>query len=156
MSSARRIPDLAAHQRSCRTGLVRIGLVGPIGVDPDAVASALEQALDRVNYQTRQLRLADLLPAVMAAPGLMPMDRRYHERMDAGNEFRRTLQRNDAPALLAIAAIRDERHSETGEGQAAHPALRIPIAFAQDARGDREAPRGLRGELLRRGHVCPA
>jgi hypothetical protein len=100
-----------------------IGLVGPIGVDLDAVASALEQALERVSYQMRQLHLIDLLsgllPGVITSAGAS-MDRRYRERMDAGNRFRKALQRGDALALLAMAAIRDERGNE-GKGNTKDP-----------------------------------
>jgi deoxycytidylate deaminase len=88
-----------------------VGLVGTIGVDLDAVASALEQAFERVTYHTRQLRLIDLLPEHLAPAAHAPMERRYRERMDAGDRFRKTLQRNDAVALLAMAGIRGERES---------------------------------------------
>jgi deoxycytidylate deaminase len=97
-----------------------IGLVGPIGVDLDAVASALQQAFERVSYQARQLRLIELLPGVIEASARASMDRRYRDRMDAGNRFRKALQRNDALALVALAAIRDERGNE-GRGTVKEP-----------------------------------
>jgi cytidine deaminase len=89
-----------------------IGLVGAIGVDLTAVSAALGRALETVNYTTRDVRLIELVAALDKRWSYQPdmkLEDRYGKRMDAGNEVRSILKRNDALVLIAMAAIRKLR-----------------------------------------------
>src|SRR5437762_1653607 len=93
-----------------------IGLVGTIGTDLDRVAQALSRALDSVGYRTDEEPVS-LIERVMQFDRWRdlpktPFDKRTDARMDAGNELRKHLERNDALALLAMAAIRETRKLE--------------------------------------------
>jgi len=88
-----------------------VGLIGPIGVELELLTSELEAAFSSVNYSTRQLHLIKGVWQYSSwnEPKSSVYHENYHKRMDAGNEFRDRLQRRDALACLAIAAVQNER-----------------------------------------------
>ncbi len=95
-----------------------IGLVGAIGVDLALVSKLFEKVLESVNYSVRSIKLMDLVPAIFKTDDSYhstKVDNRYHGRMDVGNEFRRSVKRNDALALLAASNIRNYRLTENGD-----------------------------------------
>ncbi|MBK9262399.1 MAG: hypothetical protein IPM54_21675 [Polyangiaceae bacterium] len=98
-----------AEQESKAGQELVIGLVGAIGTDLSRVEIALQRAFKAVNYTTQSIKLIDKLPAP-APKELARVDQRYARKMDAGNEFRKLLQRKDALALLGVAAIRNARY----------------------------------------------
>lgn len=88
-----------------------VGLISPIGVDLRVLVDELQTAFRSVSYNAK---IISLIEPVLEYPDwkntpLSPLDLRYHSRMDAGNEFRLKIQRNDALAALAIASIKKER-----------------------------------------------
>src|SRR5262245_61984713 len=92
------------------------GLVGPIGVDLEAVTEALIDALKEVEYDACNIRITNLMREVdvklsLDAPGYVDS---FKERIAYANKVRSTLGRNDALAILAISAIREFRVSSGG------------------------------------------
>jgi deoxycytidylate deaminase len=95
-----------------------IGLVGPIGVDLEAVTTCLGEQLHRVGYKHKVIRVSDIM-RFDAADG----DRSqtgYVERIKSliqyANQFCEQHKSNAALAALAISAIRGARQSITGRG----------------------------------------
>lgn len=90
-----------------------IALVGAVGTDLDLVADALKRALHEVDYEPHVIRLSDLLRQIDRFRNLpvQRYDKRLSELMTAGTEFREKVQRGDAMAPLAIAAIRAVRQA---------------------------------------------
>ncbi|CAN7310674.1 anti-phage dCTP deaminase [Bradyrhizobium sp. LjRoot220] len=92
------------------------GLVGPIGVDLESVTECLSNALADVGYDSKTIRITELMKEV----GLgLPLDAAgyidsYRQRIDYANKVREVLKRNDALAILAISAIREFRFEATG------------------------------------------
>lgn len=94
-----------------------IGLVGAIGTELDAICEALEKHLRGFRYDVKRIGVMELVQQhIQTSPEFDSNDafKRYMARMDAGNRLRLSLCRNDAVALLAIAAIRVERLRSTG------------------------------------------
>lgn len=86
-------------------------LISPIGVDLNMVVDELKSAFRSVSYDTKVI---SLIEPVLEYPewentASAPLNLRYHGRMDAGNQFRFKIQRNDALAALAIASIKKQR-----------------------------------------------
>jgi cytidine deaminase len=94
-----------------------IALVGAIGTDLSIVERELHQHLAAVSYNTVPVSLIELVRPYVDTPAFDDPHvlERYMARMDAGDEFRRDLGRPDAIALLAIAAIREQRSKRTGD-----------------------------------------
>jgi len=92
------------------------GLVGPIGTDLRLVATALEQELSRVGYQSVHVHVTDAFKQIEGEFELAdrPTEKRYRSYMDAGNRLRERLDRQDALALFTVASVRDERRKLTG------------------------------------------
>ncbi len=88
-----------------------IGLVGAIGTDLDAITVGVQNALSALDYESKAINLVETLTEYSAFKDISPRaaDERYRKRMDAGNKFRSLLKAEDAMALMAIAAIRNER-----------------------------------------------
>lgn len=86
------------------------GLVSPIGVDNTSIVHELRKGLLHLNYAVQEI---SLIGPVLALTGQsipdVPLNSSYAARMTAGNDFRRSLGRNDAVALGALAAIRSDR-----------------------------------------------
>lgn len=93
-----------------------VGLVGAVGTALERVAEALEMSLGRVNYSLKRIRLSELLkevPDIHDRLNDSHADERYNSYMDAGNELRKAINRNDAVALLSLFAIADVREAIT-------------------------------------------
>jgi cytidine deaminase len=95
------------------------GLIGAVGTDSEKILEALKGALTQVKYElvpihlivgVRQVERWSQIPTE-------PLDARYTSHMDAGNEFRKVLNRGDALALLGAASIAKERTNATGTRQ---------------------------------------
>lgn len=94
------------------------GIAGAVGTELAAVCGALASALVRVEYDSAEIRLSDLLDwidwdNVVDSPAIddSTVDRHISTRMDAGDALREMLNRGDALALLAILKVtrlRDE------------------------------------------------
>ena len=89
------------------------GLVGAVGTDLDKVVSALTKALSASDYQTKSIRLSDMLRAIDKYRNLPTRyaDEYIDEHMTAGDDFRRIMERRDAVALLGVGNVRDVRES---------------------------------------------
>jgi hypothetical protein len=92
------------------------GLVGPIGVDLEYVTDVLSEALSSVSYETRVLRVTELMREVNTG---LPLDATgyidsFRQRIAYANKVRDLLQRNDALAILAVSAIRQFRAEQGG------------------------------------------
>jgi deoxycytidylate deaminase len=87
------------------------GIVGPIGVDIDAVVENLKDQLERVNYKSSIIHLTKYL-------GIQPDNSSYFARytslIKGGNAVRLKAQDNAAMAALGIGAIRDAREKTSG------------------------------------------
>ena len=100
------------------------GLVGAVGTDLEIVSSALKGALEEVNYTAQTIRLSDLLHEIDKWKDLsdgLPEYDRIMKHMDAGNQFRETLENGDTLALLGIAAIRKERKLNSASKNGSSP-----------------------------------
>jgi deoxycytidylate deaminase len=92
-----------------------IGLVGALGTDLDRVFDALTHAIAVVNYTTddKPIRLSELIAgAPSTSPSILvnaPYEAYLGSRMTAGDTWRRSTQRGDAVALLAVGKIREMR-----------------------------------------------
>lgn len=93
------------------------GIVGAIGANTVEVATQFSNSLRDVGYDSEIIHVIDLLKEFPKWKSFknLKMDKLYHEQMDCGTEFRKTLNRSDALALLSIAAIRNSREKLTGE-----------------------------------------
>lgn len=90
------------------------GLVGAVGTDLDRVVSALTKALTVADYQTKSIRLSEMLRAIDKFKNL-PIkytDEYIDSHMTAGDEFRRIMERRDGVALLGVGNVRDFRASK--------------------------------------------
>jgi cytidine deaminase len=90
------------------------GLVGAVGTDLDKVVSTLTKALDAADYQTKSIRLSEMLRAIDKYKNLPTkyVDEYIYEHMTAGDEFRRITERPDAVALLGVGNVKDFRTSK--------------------------------------------
>jgi cytidine deaminase len=99
------------------------GLVGAVGAQLTHAADALADALREVDYDSIPI---NVLNTVKDQPEwelkeTHGADNEMNARMDCGNACRMTLERNDALALFAIAAIQDKRKTATGFAEKALP-----------------------------------
>lgn len=96
------------------------GLVGAIGTNLELVAENLAESLQAAGYHAAPpIRLSALIRALNSPWSDLPNrdDPDYYDKaMDAGNDLREKLQRNDAVAALAIANISDLRKEEEAKG----------------------------------------
>ena len=101
---------------------VVIGIVGALGINMDLVTQAVQMVFSEVGYTSTLIRLSELL---QEAEDPVPYDKEDLRRatlekervtlhMNAGNALRREMERGDALALLAIAAIRQTRLQHYG------------------------------------------
>lgn len=95
------------------------GLVGPLGTDTSLVEDHLRNALTAVGYRSEPLRLSRLMREIPQPPWSLlkdeTRDQEIKNHIDAGNELRRRLGRNDALALLGLGALRAHRSEIGGE-----------------------------------------
>lgn len=95
------------------------GLVGPIGVDLEAVTDELKDALRAVGYDSQVFRITDLMREVkvglqLDATGYVES---FKQRIAYANRVREQVGRNDALGILAISAIRQFRQSACGNAE---------------------------------------
>jgi len=95
------------------------GLVGAVGTDLDKVVSALSKALSEADYQTKSIRLSEMLRAIDKYKNLPTKyaDERIDKHMTAGDEFREIMERRDAVALLGVGKVREIRASQGKKGE---------------------------------------
>ncbi|HXN23403.1 MAG TPA: anti-phage dCTP deaminase [Candidatus Dormibacteraeota bacterium] len=102
-----------------------IGLVGAVGTDLGQVTEFLTKSLAAVGYSTARvsksttdavppltaIRLARLLHKIAKYKNLpaTPVDEYINQHMTAGDDFRKTVGRDDALAVMAIIDIMEER-----------------------------------------------
>jgi deoxycytidylate deaminase len=94
-----------------------IGLVAAVGTDHDLITEILEETLKGFGYQTRVIRLAQLLhtfPRYKKLP-LEPADEYIEQHQKAGDDFRETTKRSDALAVLGIGEIQKARIKESDD-----------------------------------------
>lgn len=87
------------------------GLAGAVGTNLGLVAKALSESLSEFSYKSKEIGLSDLLHRIdkwKKIPSASE-DERIRKHMDAGNSFRRAVNRGDALAILALGAIRKQR-----------------------------------------------
>jgi cytidine deaminase len=95
-----------------------IGLVGATGTDLSLVAETITESLEAFEYDSEHIRLSDLLQ--IFDPSLpdreaTALDEYVFRYQDAGDDFRKRLDRGDALALAAIARIQEIREERRGE-----------------------------------------
>jgi cytidine deaminase len=96
-----------------------IAIVAPVGADADAVCNTLEESLRRFDYKMSTVRVVEQLKQFS---GYIEEDTeteyaRIKGRMDAGDKFRKELNRNDALALLAVTEIQKIRSQANSSGR---------------------------------------
>jgi deoxycytidylate deaminase len=96
------------------------GLVGAVGTDLRYVQTVLVRELQTVQYLPHEIRLSSLLKECEKYSDLEKMDagpehQRIRAYMDAGDDFRKTSERGDAVALLAMGKVRDLRTEMLGD-----------------------------------------
>jgi deoxycytidylate deaminase len=107
-----------------------IALASATGTDLSIVSKTLEQKLEDYEFKSQWIHLIQLLYAIKKWRGLpqTPVDTRIESHMDAGNDFRRIVERADAIALLGIGAVRRMR-KELGSPTANDPVSRCAYFF---------------------------
>ena len=107
-------PDSAEVSESKAIELF-FGLVGPTGVDLTRLCSALQEQLKLVGYDSRVVRLSELIfPYLGAAAASTNEYQRIDELMTAGTKLRRLTKQGDVIGRLGLARIRALRKEETG------------------------------------------
>ena len=93
------------------------GIVAAVGTDLEFVEKAIRAALVEAGYQRTTIRLSELLDEIQRPAPLRrkPLDVRYLDYMDAGDDLRERTDQNDALAILGIRQVREVRRSATGD-----------------------------------------
>lgn len=102
-------------------------MVAPVGADVEIVCSSLSNALKSFDYSLEGIRVVEQLkqfPSVFLKDEPLEEDKKILGRMDAGDQFRATVARNDALALLAVSAVRKFRATKF---RATHSSEEVPI-----------------------------
>ncbi|WP_082910340.1 anti-phage dCTP deaminase [Sinorhizobium glycinis] len=106
-----------------------IGLVGPIGVQMDAVVAHLKNALDDVEYESHVIHITSVMGDLL--PGLKVKDSTYHDRyyslIENADRVRREAKNQAALACLAISEIRNLREEFGPEGMEPEKARNQPL-----------------------------
>lgn len=124
-----------------------IGLVASVGTDHGLITEILEDTLKNFGYQTRVIRLAQLLHAFPRFKNLPsePADVYIDAHQKAGDEFRELTKRKDALAILGIGEIQANRVKQTTDKEVVIPAcayvirsLKTPeeVALLREVYGD--------------------
>lgn len=105
--------DLKAR-RDC--GELVVGIVGAVGSKLGYVQDALQSAFTAAGYRAEPVRLVELLHEIDKWENLdeAPEDIRLEKHMDAGDEFRSSINSDDALAVLDVGEIRKLRQKLTG------------------------------------------
>jgi deoxycytidylate deaminase len=128
------------------------GLVGPIGVDMSVVERKLEESLAAVHYQSRRIKLTELMRRVAVDgcdidDGADPV-KHFQSRIDYANAVRKKCEDDAALAALGIVAIRENRIQHWKGTHDEEQAQSIPIE--RTAYIIRQLKRPEEIELLRR------
>jgi deoxycytidylate deaminase len=93
------------------------GLVGPIGVDMDAVTKALKRSLEGVGYSSHMIHLTKLMEhkKITVKRDDSSYYARYISLIKYANAYRDLLKNPKIMAGIAISKIREMRESETGD-----------------------------------------
>lgn len=109
-----------------------IGLVGPIGVDLDAVVGFLQSSLKEVDYKTEVVHLTSVLRDLL--PNLAVDDESYSARYNSliknADHVRREVRNHAALACLAISEIRrlrQQRNQDSNKHISSEEARGIPL-----------------------------
>lgn len=90
-----------------------LGIVAPAGADADLVCESIQEALKRFNYTVEIIRVVEQLKQFTGYLDSEP-EKEFEKikgRMDAGDQFREDLNRNDALALLSLLEIQRFRRN---------------------------------------------
>jgi cytidine deaminase len=100
-----------------------IALSCAVGTDTARISEILKTELSAFSYKAETIHLIEQLHQIDRWQSLpdSTVDERYKSHMDAGNEFRSTLGRRDAMALLAVSYIRKLREQLTGDPNSPSP-----------------------------------
>jgi deoxycytidylate deaminase len=93
------------------------GLVGPLGTDLALVVKSLQKELEKVQYDSNEVKLSDLLSEIDGLKNSIVNSSEYdriESRMNCGDELRETVG-GDALAILAMGKIQKIRMEKTGE-----------------------------------------
>lgn len=95
------------------------GIVGPIGVDVDAVVDDIQSELSKVGYESTIIHLTKFIqhPKMKTKLDESTYFSRYKSLIARGNEFRRIAKNKAAVASLGIAKIREIRKSLSGDSK---------------------------------------
>jgi cytidine deaminase len=104
-------------------------LVAAVGTDLDRLTIVLTASLHEVNYACEEIRLSELLDEVERPAPLRrdPLDVRYQDYMDAGDDLRRKTRQFDALAVMGIRKVTEKRRERTGQVDV--PAARVAYVF---------------------------
>jgi deoxycytidylate deaminase len=93
------------------------GLVAAVGTDLEFVENAVKTALNAAAYQCTTVRISDLLDDLERSTPLRktPVELRYQDYMDAGDQLRKDTKQKDALAILAVNKVREVRLEATGD-----------------------------------------
>lgn len=99
-----------------------IGLVGAVGSDLEKVNRQIKSYLKTANYNSVEIHLSKLIAECNDYKHLKklkdgPEDKRINDFMEAGDAFRKSLERCDAVALLGILAVRAHRKKINGDSK---------------------------------------
>lgn len=113
-----------------------IGLVGPIGVDLEAVEAALTRELKHVNYETVPIRITEIMKASPTGVKINTSTyaERYHSLIEYADKVCELANNSAALAGLAIARIREERERITKHPD--KPARNVAYIIRQFKRPD--------------------
>ena len=82
----------------------------------------MRHSLSAFGYQSQDITLSEQLRRLnLWQLSSTPEEDRYETYMDAGNDLRRRIKRGDAPAILAVMSIREQRARITGNERIAAP-----------------------------------
>jgi len=109
-------PKLRDRGTVIRNPELVFGLVGPIGVDLDAVVSALERCLREVHYTPKVIHLTEHMrhKKVRVKLNFSTYYQRYQSLIAYANAYRRRARNPAALAGVSILRIRAERDAVTG------------------------------------------
>ena len=94
-----------------------IALIAPIGVNLNAVQTALQESLRQIGYGTNQIRLTSIFDEIDHGYDTAPADEydRYVKLIAAGDRLCEDTKRNDILALYGIHSL--SRHHARGDGE---------------------------------------
>ncbi|GJL67715.1 MAG: deoxycytidylate deaminase [Nitrospirales bacterium] len=92
-----------------------IGLVAAVGTNQDLIVEEISKALKVLQFESQEIRLIHLLRSTQKTEWQKitdsPIEKRYHDNMDAGNAMREMTGRGDALSLLGITEVLNIRNN---------------------------------------------